>query len=111
MFKEFLSKYFPSLYSSFNTLNSIDYKSVEAYRDDLDEINDELVLINDTIEYYSFRRKQLTSWKNNIERKIGEDESSNCCNCNFYDNRVCSKFRCTVEPDATCHSFEWKIKD
>ena len=110
MFKDFLSKYFPSLYSSINSVSQVDYKGVEDYRKDLDSINKELLMVNETIEYYSLRRKQLTSWKKSIEKRIGEDESSNCCNCKFYNNRFCSKYKFTVEADATCHSFEWNTE-
>ena len=85
------------------------YIGIKDYQDDLDRINRELRLVDDTIEYYKLHRKVLNHSKNLIEEKIGYwNESDTCSNCRFFSNLYCSKFESDVNPNATCQSFEWK---
>lgn len=113
MLEQFFQKCFPVLYRThekrFSEISKIGYVSLEDYKQDILDIENEIKEINLTIEYYKDRRKILNDWKQSIEVKIGKwNELNNCSNCKFCNNLYCSKFDFKVTPEATCDEFEWE---
>lgn len=103
-FREFLGKFFNRV----KVIGKYNYISISDYKEDLEAINHELGLVDDTIRYYEVRRSVLDDWKHLVEVKIAKyGERDVCCNCKFYSKGVCGRFDSSVNDDATCESFEW----
>ena len=82
--------------------------SVVDYKEELDFVNNEIKLVDETIKYYRGRRNLLLGWKHSLEVCLGRlGDKDTCVNCRFYSNQYCSKFDFSVNDGATCDSFEW----
>ena len=113
MLGKFIRRWFPSLYRTrekrFSEISEIGYISLEDYKQDILDINNELKEIELTIDYFKDRRRILNEWKHSIEIKISKwNELDICSNCKYCNNLYCSKFDFKVVGDATCEDFEWK---
>ena len=102
--------FFRRLFRRFFPVNRFtrDYIDVSSYKEDLDSINKEIRLVEDTIKYYELHYDMLKKYRDVLEVKLGHfDESDICRNCVFFDKSYCSKFDMSVNSDATCDDFKW----
>jgi hypothetical protein len=107
-----LRLFFGKFFNRVRVIGKYNYILIDDYKKDLEDINHELVLVEDTIKYYEVRRSVLLDWKHLVELKIARyGEADICCNCRFYSKGVCSLFDSSVNSDATCDDFEWKDDD
>lgn len=114
-FDEKFKEYFPKLYTGhqkmMSDISNIGYVSLDDYKQDLVEVNEELEQVELTINYYKDRRRVLNDWKHMIEVKIGKyNEEVVCGNCKFFNQRnmYCSKCKSGVVAEASCDDFEWR---
>lgn len=113
MFDKFFRRFFPSVYRThekrLSEISKIGYVTLEDYKQDIIDINNELKEIDLTIEYFKDRRIVLTDWKRSIEVKMDKwNELDICSNCKYCNNLYCSKFNFQVVGEATCDEFDWR---
>lgn len=90
-------------------LSSVEYITIESYKDEIKKVNNEIDSINYTIKYYKNRRESLSDYKHSLELEINKfDELNICSNCRYYHQEYCEKFKSSVVFDASCKDFEWK---